>query len=128
MAEGMFLVMSDPYPGQDAEFDRWYIEEHMVQTMAAMPGLTYAQRFRRDDWIGIPARFPGYLTVYGVSDGGAEGVKVAVAHQRQELAAAMAANRLPARLAISPTMNLESVSSGIFLPTSPRVMSPLARA
>jgi hypothetical protein len=127
MAEGIFLVMSDPYPGQDAEFDRWYVDEHMVETLAEMPGLTYAQRFRRDDWIGIPARFPGYLTVYGVGDGAAEHLKVAVARQREEVAAARAANRPPTRLAISPRMNLESLSSGIFLPTSPRVISPHAR-
>ena len=122
MSDGLFLVMSDPYPGQDAEFDRWYVQEHMVETLAEMPGLTYAQRFRRDDWIGIPARFPGYLTVYGVADGAADELKLAVLRQREEIAAAKAANRPPGRLAISPTMDLATVRSAIFLPTSPQVL------
>jgi len=124
MSDGLFLVMADPYPGQDAQFDRWYVGEHMVETLAEMPGLTYAQRFKRDDWIGIPARFPGYLTVYGVADGAADGLKLAVVRQREEIAAAKAANRPPARLALSPTMDLASLSSAIFLPTSPRVLPP----
>ncbi|WP_338179894.1 hypothetical protein [Jatrophihabitans sp.] len=120
--------MSDPYPGQDEEFDRWYVEEHMVETLAEMPGLTYAQRFKRDDWFGLPARFPGYLTVYGVQDGSADELKVAVAEQREAVAAARAANRAPHRLAIAPSMDLESVRSGIFLPTSARIVPSQVRS
>lgn len=39
------VVMTNPVPGQEAEFDRWYTEVHLPEVLT-VPGFVRAQRFR----------------------------------------------------------------------------------
>lgn len=48
MAKYSFVVLSNPTPGNEAEYNRWYNEQHLPDVLA-VPGFVAAQRFRRDD-------------------------------------------------------------------------------
>jgi hypothetical protein len=44
MPKGLLLVMSDIDPADEADFNRWYEEEHLAERMA-VPGFLSARRF-----------------------------------------------------------------------------------
>lgn len=48
MAKYTFVVLTNPTPGQDAEFNRWYNEQHIPDVLNAA-GFVCAQRFRLSD-------------------------------------------------------------------------------
>jgi hypothetical protein len=118
MSDGLYLVLSDPYPGQDGEFNRWYIDEHMPEVLGALPGLAYAQRFRRVDADARARQLPGYMTVYGVSAGAEAELARAVEAQRNRVSALGGRPDGAARLRISPSMDISTLISGIYLPIS----------
>jgi hypothetical protein len=51
MAKHYLLAFTNPVPGREAEFDRWYDERHMADLLA-MPGFVSAQRFALSDATG----------------------------------------------------------------------------
>ncbi len=61
--QGLLLVMTDIPAGTEAEFNRWYDEEHM-RDMAAFPGILSARRYR------IVEGGPKYLAMYELEDPG----------------------------------------------------------
>jgi hypothetical protein len=54
---GLLLVMGEPHPVADAEFNRWYDEEHLKERIAC-PGFLGARRFRAVEGT------PRYLALY----------------------------------------------------------------
>ncbi len=58
-----FLVLTNPRPGEEAEYNRWYDEVHLGDVVA-VPGFVAAQRFRIED----AADFSGYryLSIYDI--------------------------------------------------------------
>ena len=48
MAAYNMIVLSRPVAGQEAEYDRWYTEQH-IHDLLKVPGVTTAQRFRVRD-------------------------------------------------------------------------------
>lgn len=63
MTRYKFLVLTNPKPGQDAEYNRWYDEVHLGDVVD-VPGFVAAQRFRIED----AADFSGYryLSIYDI--------------------------------------------------------------
>ena len=47
MARFQYTVLSRSQPGQEEEFIRWYVEQHLPDVMA-MPGVVNARLFRMD--------------------------------------------------------------------------------
>lgn len=45
MAAYNIIVLSKPVPGQEAEFEDWYTNQH-IRDLLKVPGVTTAQRFR----------------------------------------------------------------------------------
>jgi len=45
MAKYVFVVMTNAVAGQEAEFNRWYDEEHLADVLK-LPGMVSAQRFQ----------------------------------------------------------------------------------
>lgn len=43
------FALTNAAPGMDEEFNRWYSDEHLPRVLAAVPGLSAGQRFRRVD-------------------------------------------------------------------------------
>lgn len=63
MTRYKFLVLTNPKPGQDAEYNCWYDEVHLGDVVD-VPGFVAAQRFRIED----AEDFSGYryLSIYDV--------------------------------------------------------------
>lgn len=66
MTKALYLVFTQPVEGQDAEFNRWFNEQHLPEVLQAK-GFTKAQRFRvtpvlnTDDDLLTP-----YLSLYEI--------------------------------------------------------------
>ncbi|WP_267381421.1 MULTISPECIES: hypothetical protein [unclassified Sphingomonas] len=62
-----FLVFSDPAQGQEAEYNRFYDQEHGPD-VAAIPGFVSAQRYIMADrqLRAVPLKKPRYLVIYTV--------------------------------------------------------------
>ena len=61
MATHTFLVISNAVPGREAEFNRWYTEQHLSDVLK-VPGFVAARRFEvAQDPHGLPGR---YVAIY----------------------------------------------------------------
>ncbi len=56
-----YVVLTDPVPGKEDEYNKWYDEQHLPDVLA-VDGIESAQRFRLvDGQKGVPHR---YLALY----------------------------------------------------------------
>src|SRR5262245_53793501 len=60
----ILLVMMDVEEGHEAEFDRWYNEEHLPERME-IPGYVSARRFKLEEGNGVLK----YLCIWEMEDG-----------------------------------------------------------
>ncbi|MBL7501094.1 hypothetical protein I6A84_17685 [Frankia sp. CNm7] len=68
MPKGILLVQSNPVSAErEAEYNRWYDEEH-IPDVRAVPGFVAARRYRVRDAGGIKAgpSTPSYVIIYEV--------------------------------------------------------------
>lgn len=72
MAENLFLVLTNPVPGQDEAFNKWYDAQHVPEVLD-VPGVVAAQRYDLSEVTvpedeDLPAQLPPpthrYLAVY----------------------------------------------------------------
>ena len=64
MAKHMFLVFSNPAPGRESDYNRWYDEVHLREVLS-VPGFTGASRYRIAPQEGEAPEF-GYLAAYEI--------------------------------------------------------------
>jgi hypothetical protein len=67
MATSLQFALSNPLPGMDDEFNRWYGSEHLLHGLM-VPGVDAAQRFRRVDSHPLPAGSHDYLMIWEFDD------------------------------------------------------------
>jgi hypothetical protein len=67
MAKHILMAFSDPRPGADAEFNKWYDEIHL-QEILAVKGYVSAQRFYVSDaqMVGRAGPTHKYLAIYEI--------------------------------------------------------------
>lgn len=65
MARHHLLAFTNPAPGREAEFNRWYDEQH-VPDLLAVPGFLSAQRFHLTDAAGEGNPGWSYLALYEI--------------------------------------------------------------
>ena len=94
MATCFQFALSNPVPGQEVEFDRWYGTDHLIHTVL-IPGIVAGQRFRRVDgpW---PSGRHDHLTLWEIDD---------PAFALAELAKARGTAAMP----ISPSVDMSTV-------------------
>jgi hypothetical protein len=94
MATCLQFALSNPVPGRDDEFNRWYDREHLLHG-ALTPGMLAGQRFRRADgpW---PSGRHDYLAIWEIDD---------PARVVAELARARESGAMP----ISPAIDMATV-------------------
>jgi hypothetical protein len=63
MAKHHLLAFTNPVAGREAEFNRWYDEQH-VPDLLAVPGFVSAQRFALTDATGQDKAGWSYLAFY----------------------------------------------------------------
>jgi hypothetical protein len=87
------VVQSSPAsPEQDAEFNKWYDDEHLPE-MLSLAGFTAARRYRLRETATAAAPAHGYLTIYEV--------------EADDLDAALAAMRARPRGATTDALSLD---------------------
>ena len=60
---GIILALTNPVPGREAEFNKWYDDVH-VKDLVAVAGIGAAQRYRVVAAKNLPASPYEYLTIY----------------------------------------------------------------
>jgi len=94
MATCFQFALSNPVPGREEEFNRWYGTDHMTHTVL-IPGILAGQRFRRLEgpW---PSGKHDYLTIWEMDD---------PAYALAQLAQARGTDAMP----ISPSVDMSTV-------------------
>jgi hypothetical protein len=65
MGDYTYVVMSNPLPGRDAEYNEWYTHQHLAAVMA-VPGFISARRFVLVDATAEGAPKQRYLALYNM--------------------------------------------------------------
>jgi hypothetical protein len=94
MATCLQFALSNPVPGREEEFNRWYGTDHLTHTVL-IPGILAGQRFQRVEGLW-PSGKHGYLTIWEMDD---------PAFALAELAKARGTDAMP----ISPSVDMSTV-------------------
>lgn len=126
MAKHLMVVLSNARPGQEDEFNRWYSDVHMLETINNLDGFDSAQRFRIANLPGAPEHLYEYLAIYEVTDDQLETAFQQFRWQRQERAEALAEGREPV-LSVSTALDGDRFLMGFFSAITDRVASTRER-
>ena len=112
MAKYTFVVLTNPTPGKEAEYNEWYNKQHIPDVLN-IPGLVCAQRFRiAEDQPGADQKAHRYLALYEIETNDLPGVF-------KELAA----RRDTAEMVMSDAIDLKNASASVFTPVAEKVMA-----
>jgi hypothetical protein len=108
MARYKLIVLANPRPGAEAEFNDWYSHVHL-QDVTAVPGYVSAQRFKLCHPMGFEHQWR-YLAIYEVeTDDPDASVKALLSRQGTDA------------MIVSEALDLEGAVAGLFEPCSPVV-------
>ena len=65
MSENILVVLTNPVPGKENEFNEWYSNIH-IQEICQLSGFKSAQRFKLGDAQLGPDGAQGYLAIYEI--------------------------------------------------------------
>jgi hypothetical protein len=112
MAKYTFVVLTNPVPGKEAEYNEWYNKQHIPDVLN-IPGMVCAQRFRiAEDQPAVDQKTHKYLALYEIETSDLPGVF-------KELAA----RRGSADMVMSESIDLKNASACVFTPVADRVMA-----
>jgi hypothetical protein len=111
MAKYTFVVLTNPTPGKEAEYNRWYNEQHIPDVLQAH-GFVAAQRFRlADTQMGGATDQPyKYLALYEIET---DNLKAALDD--------LASRRDTPEMVMSDAIDLKNVGAFIFTPVAEKV-------
>lgn len=98
MVKHVFVVLTNPVPGREAEYNDWYDNVHLPD-VCDIPGISSARRFRLDK----PEGLHRYLALYEIETDDIQGVL-------DEIRARVGNGKMP----ISDAMVKETVSATTF--------------
>jgi hypothetical protein len=123
MAKHLMVVLSNAKSEEvEEEFNRWYSDVHMLETINKLDGFSSAQRFQLAVLPGAPAHDFKYLAVYEIDDDQLETAYQQFRWQRQERAEAVAEGREPV-VSVSPTLDGDKFLVGFFSAITDKVPS-----
>lgn len=122
MSKHLMVVLSNARPGQEEEFNHWYSDVHMIETINELDGFASAQRFELATLPGAPDVPYRYLAVYEIEGDDLETAYEQFRWQRQERAEAVADGRDPV-VSVSGTLDPEHFLVGFFSAITDRVPS-----
>lgn len=97
MARYISIVLSNPVPGREDEFNRWYLNVHIPDVLA-IPGIVAASRYRRiGDSDAAPFGRFRYMAVYELETDDLRGLF-------RELNARVGTARMPMHGALAPEL------------------------
>src|SRR5439155_10429651 len=111
MAKYTFVVLTNPTPGKDAEYNRWYNEQHIPDVLQAR-GFVCAQRFRlADTQMGGDTNKPyKYLALYEIETDNLQGALDDLASRRNT-----------PDMVMTDAIDLKGAASFIFTPVAEKV-------
>lgn len=111
MAKQILVVVTNPIPGQEDEYNRWYSEQHLDDVLR-VPGMVAAQRFKVA--LDSAKSLPGpYLAIYEIETDQPDADPKAVF---AALSKAGDAGQMP----ISPALDLVNIVASVFTPITER--------
>lgn len=116
MATHLMVVLSNSRPAEDEEFNRWYSDVHILDTINKLDGFASAQRFRLAELEGAPHSDYEYLAIYEIEEGQLGRAYEQFGWQRRERAEALEAGRdplVPVSDSLDPTHFLVGFYSAI---------------
>lgn len=132
MASHLMLVLSNAKPGRDDEFNAWYSDRHMLDTINELDGFSTGQRFRLAELDGAPPCGYRYLALYEIEEDQLETAYQQFQWQRRERAEAIEAGRKPV-ITVSDSLDPQEFVVGFFsaitkrTPTSRSTERPIER-
>ena len=113
MAKYTFVVLSNPASGKEAEYNRWYNEQHIPDVLQAR-GFVCAQRFRlADNQMGGDTNKPyKYLALYEIETDDLQGAL----HD-------LASRVNTPDMVMSDAIDLKSVGAFVFAPVAEKVIA-----
>jgi hypothetical protein len=118
----LMVVLSNAKPDREEEFNSWYSDVHVYDTINKLDGFQSAQRFVRADLDGAPPQPYRYLAIYEIDDGDLETAYAQFSWQRAERAEAIAAGRSPV-VAVSDSIDPDVFLVGFFSSMTERIPS-----
>jgi hypothetical protein len=112
MAKYTFVVLTNPTPGKEADYNEWYNKQHIPDVLN-IPGMVCAQRFRlAEGQPGADQKTHRYLALYEIETNDLPGVF-------KELAA----RRDTADMVMSDAIDLKNANACVFTPVAEKVMA-----
>ena len=107
MAKHVLVVVTNPLPGQEEEYNRWYTDQHLDDVLR-VPGFVAAQRFKVK--LDAAKSLPGpYLALYEMETDDPEAAFAG-------LGKAATDGKMP----LSPALDTVNIVSSIFTPITER--------
>jgi hypothetical protein len=109
MAKQILVVVTNPTPGQEEEYNRWYSDQHLDDVLR-VPGMVAAQRFKLA--MGSGKSLPGpYLAIYEMETDNPD-----PAATFEALGTAASSGQMP----VSPALDTVNVVAAVFKPITER--------
>jgi hypothetical protein len=112
MAKYTFVVLTNPTPGKEAEFNEWYNKVHIPDVLS-VPGFVAAQRFKlADAQFGDSERDHRYLALYEIDS---DDVQACLNELQKRVGSA--------DMEISDAIDMKDVFAAMFSPVADRVLA-----
>ena len=122
MTQHLMLVLSNAKPDQDEEFNTWYKDVHVLDTINKLDGFASAQLFMLADLPEAPVIPYRYLAIYEIADGQLDTAYAQFQWSRRQRAAALAQGREPL-VPVSEAIDGETFLVGFFSGITERIPS-----
>ena len=107
MAKHYLVVVTNPKPGQEEEFNKWYTEQHLDDVLK-VPGFVAAQRFKVN--LDAAKSLPGpYLALYEMES-----------DDPQATFDGLEKATMTGQMPISPALDTVNIVSSVFTPITER--------
>jgi hypothetical protein len=93
LTDELYVAMTRPAPGEEAEFNRWYDTRHAGEIFEHI-GFQAGQRFRLET-DGVTADDFPFLAIWALPEGEEEACRERLGHTHAERASALAEGRTP---------------------------------
>ena len=112
MPKYTFVVLTNPVPGKEAEYNEWYNKQHLPDVLN-IPGIVCAQRFAlADGQPQVEEKTHKYLALYEIETDDLPGVF-------KELAA----RRDTSEMVMSESIDLKGVNAAVFKPVAEKMLA-----
>lgn len=116
----LMVVLSNAKPDRDAEFNDWYSNVHVFDTVNKLDGFVSGRRYIQADLDGAPTTGHRYLAIYEIPEDKLDTAYQSLLWGRADRAAAAAEGRDPA-VPVSGSLDTGTFLVGFFSPMGERI-------